>query len=222
MSKKFLEGTLPMDLKNNNFFQLGFSLAEALMAVIISTLVMSTSYYIYNNFQKTFVRQINHNVIKQEVRFAVHNLQKDLKVAGYKHIDSADNIQRAIHLEDSDGNDVSDNSEADTVYACLDTLDNSNNIQRKIIRYELRKEQSTDANKTILMKQVYNTNNCVDSSEVGTLTWLPVAKHFKKFKITKSSNNILNFEIQMEDPAGQVIEKYNAAAFMRNVSYGTN
>jgi len=222
MSRKSLEGTTLMDLKNNNFFQSGFSLAEALMAVIISTLVMSTAYFIYNNFQKTFVRQINHNVIKQEVRFAIHTLQRDLKMAGYRHLDATNNIQRAIYLEDSDGNEISDDSEADTVYACLDTLDNSSNIVRKIIRYELRKKLVTDTDKTILMKQIYNTNNCVDNSDSGTPTWLPVAKHFKKFKIIKHSNNILNFEIQMEDPAGQIIEKYNAAAFMRNISYGTN
>ena len=208
-----------MDLKTKYSLQFGVSLAEALMAVIISTLVMSTAYHIYNSFQKTFVRQINHNIIKQEVRFAIHTLQRDTKMAGYRHVDNTTNIQRAVYLEDSDGNEVSDTNEADTVYICLDTIDSSNNIQRKIIRYELRKAQSTDVNKTVLMKQIYNTTNCVDNSDSGTPTWLPVAKYFKKFKIIKYNTNILNFEIQMEDPAGQIIEKYNAAAFMRNISY---
>ena len=50
------------------------------------------------------------------------------------------------------------------------------------------------------------------------LSWEPVAKHFKKFKIQKK-NNILNFDIELEDPGDKITEKYNAAAFMRNVSY---
>ena len=50
------------------------------------------------------------------------------------------------------------------------------------------------------------------------LIWEPVAQFFKKFKI-KKNNNILNFDIELEDPGDKIIEKYNAAAFMRNVSY---
>jgi type II secretory pathway component PulJ len=222
VSKKFLEDIILMDLKNKNLLQEGFSLAEALMAVVVSTIIMTATYFIYSNFQQTFVRQINHNVIKQEVRFAIHSLQRDLKMAGYKHLDAADNVQRAIYLEDSNGVQVINSNEADIVYACLDIPDNSNNIDRKIIKYELRKEKATDANKTVLMKQVYSTNNCIDTSESGSPVWLPVAKYFKKFKIIKHEEQILNFEIQMEDPAGKIIEKYNAAAFMRNISYSSD
>ena len=210
-----------MDLKNKNF-QEGFSLSEALMAVVVSTIIMTATYFIYSNFQQTFVRQINHNVIKQEVRFAIHSLQRDLKMAGYKHLDAPNDIQRAIYLEDSNGAQVINYNEADVVYACLDTFDNNNNIDRKIIKYELRKEKATDVNKTILMKQIYSTNNCVDTSESANPIWLPVAKYFKKFKIIKYEEQILNFEIQMEDPSGKIVEKYNAAAFMRNISYSSD
>ena len=69
-------------------FQKGFSLTEALVAVVISTIVMGATYTIYSNFQGTFVRQINHNNMKQEARFALHVLQLDAKMAGYKHPDS--------------------------------------------------------------------------------------------------------------------------------------
>ena len=50
-----------MDLKKH-IYQSGMSLAEAMMAVVISTIVLGTAYFIYNNFQQTFVRQLNHSV----------------------------------------------------------------------------------------------------------------------------------------------------------------
>lgn len=221
MLKKFLEGTLPMDHKY--YLQKGFSLAEALMAVTISTIVMSVSYFIYNSFQKTYVRQINHNIIKQEVRFAIHSLQLDFKMAGYKHIDSANNVQRPIYLTNTSGTQVSDGDEADIVYTCYDTIDNNNVVTRKMVRYQLRKEKATDTTNTVLMKQQGNTTDCINYASLAGVAppWLPVARHFKKFKVIKYSNNILNFEIEMEDVGKQIVENYNAAAFMRNLGNGS-
>ncbi len=205
------------NLKN----QSGMSLAEALMAVVISTIVMGTAYFIYNNFQQTFVRQLNHNVIKQEVRFAIHSLQLDLRMAGYKHIDTSDNISdaNAIRLFDSSNNAVTDGNDADRVSACFDHENNDGTVQRKIVEYEIGIEQTGDTDKTILKKRIYDSDNCTLNNDDATpISWEPVAKHFKKFKIQKK-NNILNFDIELEDPGEKIIEKYSAAAFMRNVSY---
>lgn len=210
-----------MVLNNNLKFQKGMSLAEALMAVIISTIVMGTAYFIYNNFQQTFVRQLNHSVIKQEVRFAIHSLQLDLRMAGYKHIDSTSDITdaNAIRLFDTSNNAVSDGNDADRVSACFDHENNDGTVQRKIVEYEIGTEQSSDTEKTILKKRVYDSNNCnLNDDDTMPLSWEPVAKNFKKFKIQKK-NNILNFDIELEDPGKKIVEKYNAAAFMRNVSY---
>jgi len=207
---------------NQNFKnQSGMSLAEALMAVVISTIVMGTAYFIYNNFQQTFVRQLNHSVIKQEVRFAVHSLQLDLRMAGYKHIDSSDNISdaNAIRLFDASNNAVTDGNDADRVSACFDHENNDGTVQRKIVEYEIGIEQTGDTDKTILKKRIYDSDNCTLNNDDATpISWEPVAKHFKKFKIQKK-NNILNFDIELEDPGEKIIEKYSAAAFMRNVSY---
>jgi len=208
---------LNQNLKN----QSGMSLAEALMAVVISTIVMGTAYFIYNNFQQTFVRQLNHSVIKQEVRFAVHSLQLDLRMAGYKHIDSSDNISdaNAIRLFDTSNNAVTDGNDADRVSACFDHENNDGTVQRKIVEYEIGIEQTGDTDKTILKKRIYDSDNCTLNNDDATpISWEPVAKHFKKFKIQKK-NNILNFDIELEDPGEKIIEKYSAAAFMRNVSY---
>ena len=205
------------NLKN----QSGMSLAEALMAVVISTIVMGTAYFIYNNFQQTFVRQLNHSVIKQEVRFAVHSLQLDLRMAGYKHIDTSDNISdaNAIRLFDSSNNAVTDGNDADRVSACFDHENNDGTVQRKIVEYEIGIEQTGDTDKTILKKRIYDSDNCtLNNDDTTPISWEPVAKHFKKFKIQKK-NNILNFDIELEDPGEKIIEKYSAAAFMRNVSY---
>ena len=207
---------------NQNFKnQSGMSLAEALMAVVISTIVMGTAYFIYNNFQQTFVRQLNHSVIKQEVRFAVHSLQLNLRMAGYKHIDSSDNISdaNAIRLFDASNNAVTDGNDADRVSACFDHENNDGTVQRKIVEYEIGIEQTGDTDKTILKKRIYDSDNCtLNNDDTTPISWEPVAKHFKKFKIQKK-NNILNFDIELEDPGEKIIEKYSAAAFMRNVSY---
>lgn len=210
-----------MALNQNFKNQSGMSLAEALMAVVISTIVMGTAYFIYNNFQQTFVRQLNHNVIKQEVRFAVHSLQLDLRMAGYKHIDASDNISdaNAIRLFDTSNNAVTDGNDADRVSACFDHENNDGSIQRKIVEYEIGIEQTGDTDKTILKKRIYDSDNCtLNNDDTMPISWEPVAKHFKKFKIQKK-NNILNFDIELEDPGEKIIEKYSAAAFMRNVSY---
>ncbi len=210
-----------MALNQNFKNQSGMSLAEALMAVVISTIVMGTAYFIYNNFQQTFVRQLNHSVIKQEVRFAVHSLQLDLRMAGYKHIDSSDNISdaNAIRLFDTSNNAVADGNDADRVSACFDHENNDGTVQRKIVEYEIGIEQTGDTDKTILKKRIYDSDNCtLNNDDTMPISWEPVAKHFKKFKIQKK-NNILNFDIELEDPGEKIIEKYSAAAFMRNVSY---
>jgi type II secretory pathway component PulJ len=210
-----------MALNQNFKNQSGMSLAEALMAVVISTIVMGTAYFIYNNFQQTFVRQLNHSVIKQEVRFAVHSLQLDLRMAGYKHIDASDNISdaNAIRLFDTSNNAVTDGNDADRVSACFDHENNDGSIQRKIVEYEIGIEQTGDTDKTILKKRIYDSDNCtLNNDDTTPISWEPVAKHFKKFKIQKK-NNILNFDIELEDPGEKIIEKYSAAAFMRNVSY---
>ena len=209
---------MPMERKIRKYNQSGFSLAEALVGIAVSTIVMTAAGFIYNNFQQTFIRQINHNVIKQEVRFAIHALQLDLKMAGYKHEDAANGIQRAVYLTDSSNIEVGEQIEADIVYVCYDSINNNNTSSRKIIKYELRKKVSSNVKKTVLMKKTYNTNYCVNKSDANEPNWEPVAEHFKKFIIIKT-NNILNLEIEMEDPGEKIVEKYNAAAFMRNTSY---
>ena len=135
-----------MVLNISKKYQSGMSLAEALMAVVISTIVMGTAYFIYNKFQQTFVRQLNHSVIKQEVRFAIHSLQLDLKIAGYRHIDASTEITdaNAIRLFDTSNNAVTDGNDADRVSACFDHENNDGTIQRKIVEYEIGTEQSGD------------------------------------------------------------------------------
>ena len=90
------------------FRQKGVSLVEALVAVVVSTIVMGATYTIYNNFQGTFVRQINHNNMKQEARFALHVLQLDAKMAGYKHPDSVNGMQEPVQVLNSDGTKLDD------------------------------------------------------------------------------------------------------------------
>jgi len=70
---------------NKFLTQKGVSLAEMLVAIVVSTIVFGATYAIYGNFQKTFVKQINYNNLKQEARFALHTLQYDSRMSGFKH-----------------------------------------------------------------------------------------------------------------------------------------
>ena len=140
------------------------SIAEVLVALVIATTVMGASYMIYNNFQGTFVRQIGHNNIKQEARFALHTLQFDSRMAGYKHPDSVNGeVQNPVIVLNDDGTEVADSTEfGEVVKFCYDTenisgYDDDGNpiveIQRKLIRYELQIPYSPLTEKTILKKR---------------------------------------------------------------------
>ena len=207
----------------NIFKQKGVSLVEALVAVVISTIVMGATYTIYNNFQGTFVRQINHNNMKQEARFALHVLQLDAKMAGYKHPDSEyGEVQEPVQVLNDDGTEVSDDTEyGETVSFCFDTEDNNGNIQRKYIKYELQVPYSPLIDKTVLKKKVWNTSVCDPDDSAATVEhdWMPVAQFFNNLGIRLRSKHI-DFEVELQSKDEKVTEKYTASAYMRNLNFG--
>ena len=201
----------------------GFSLVEALVAVVVSTIVMGATYTIYSNFQGTFVRQINHNNMKQEARFALHVLQLDAKLAGYKHPDSEDgDVQMPVKVLNDDGTEVTDDTEfGESVSFCFDTEDIDGDIQRKLVKYELQVPYSPITDKTVLKKKVWNTTNC-DPDDSGTTVdhdWMPVAQFFNNLGIRLRSKHI-DFEIQLRSKDEKVTETYTASAYMRNLNFG--
>ena len=210
-------------IMNKVFFQKGFSLVEALVAVVISTIVMGATYTIYSNFQGTFVRQINHNNMKQEARFALHVLQLDAKMAGYKHPDSdKGDVQIPVKVLNEDGTEVTDDTEyGESVSFCFDTEDVDGNIQRKLIKYELQIPYSPITKKTILKKKVWNTNNCdpTDSNTTEFQDWEPVAQFFDTLGIRLRSKHI-DFEVTLKSKDEKVAETYTASAYMRNLNFG--
>ena len=210
--------------------QKGMSIAEVLVALVIATTVMGASYMIYNNFQGTFVRQIGHNNIKQEARFALHTLQFDSRMAGYKHPDSSDGeVQNPVIVLNDDGTEVADSTEfGEVVKFCYDTeyLDTSTDpatprIQRKLIRYELKIPHSPLTEKTVLKKKVWNNSNCEEVDDDVALDWTPVAQFFSKFAVRIRSKHI-DYEINMTSKDEKITEKYSASSFMRNLNYGGN
>ena len=180
--------------------QKGLSLAEALVAVVVSTIVMGATYTIYNNFQGTFVRQINHNNMKQEARFALNVLQYDSKMAGYKHPDSTlGEVQEPVKVlnDDADETEVADDTEyGEKVLFCFDTQENDGTIRRKLIKYELQIPYSPETEKTILKKKVWNSSDCTEGSDVD-IDWSPVAQFFSKFAVRIRSKHI-DYEINLK------------------------
>ena len=204
-------------------YQKGLSLAEALVAVVVSTIVMGATYTIYNNFQGTFIRQINHNNMKQEARFALHILQHDSKMAGYKHPNSTDGeVQEPVKVLNDDGTEVSDDTEyGEVVSFCFDTENSDGDIQRKLIKYELQVPYSPLTEETVLKKKVWNTTNCDedDSETTVDVDWMPVAQFFNSFGIRLRSKHI-DFEIQLQSKDEKVTETYSASSYMRNLNFG--
>ena len=211
------------------FKQKGVSLTEALVAIFVSTVVMGATYAIYANFQGTFVRQINYNNLKQEARFALHVLQHDSRMAGFKHERSTfGEVQIPVKVLNDDGTEVSDDTEfGETVMFCFDTEPysaDSNNpvaIQRKLIRYELQLPFTSATEKTTLKKKIWNTPTCDpnDANATVDVDWVPVAQFFKTMGIRLRSKHI-DFEVQLETTDDKIRETYTASSYMRNLNFG--
>ena len=94
-----------------------------MVAIVVSTIVFGATFAIYNNFQKTFVRQINFNNLKQEARFALHALQHDSRMAGFKHDKTSNGeVQMPVKVLNDDGTEVTDDTEfGEKVFFCFDT-----------------------------------------------------------------------------------------------------
>ena len=203
--------------------QKGVSLAEALAAITVSTMVLGAGYTIYNQFQGTFVRQISHNNLKQEARFALYSLQLDARLAGYKHPDSTlGEVQAPVKVLNDDDTEVSNDTEfGEKIYFCFDIEDSSGAVERRLTMYEKRKAYSTSENKTILKKKVFKANKCdpADSTNVLISDWIPVAQYFDFFGIRLRSKHV-DYEIRMQTPDGTITETFTASAFMRNLNFG--
>ena len=214
------------------FYQKGVSLSEALAAIVVSTIVFAAAYGIYNNFQKTFIKQINYNNIKQEARFALHSLQYDSRMAGFKHHKSTKGeVLIPVKVLNDDGTEVTNDTDfGESVYFCFDTEDNSEKIQRKLIGYKLTKPYTSSTEKTILKKKIWNTTDCKlddnDSEKIGyqatpadEANWMPVAQFFHEFKIRIRSKHI-DFEVVLQTLDKEIKETYTASSFMRNLNFG--
>ena len=210
--------------------QKGMSLAEVLIATFITTIIMGAAYVIYNNFQKTFVRQLGHNNVKQEARFALHALQYDSRMAGYKHQDSENGeVQSPVTVLNDDYTEVTDSTEyGEVVIFCFDTINpyadpDDPKIIRKLIRYELKTPNSSETDKTILKRKVWDSPDCTeDGSETTVLIdWEPVAQYFSKFAVRIRSKHI-DYEINLTTAGEDITEKYSASSYMRNLNYGGN
>jgi len=203
----------------------GVSLAEALAAISVAMIVMIASYTVYSNFQSTFVRQIGHNNLKQEARFALHVLQLDSRMAAYKHPDSTlGAVEKPVKVKvgGESGTEVTNDSTiGDIVYFCFDTEDSAGNITRKLFAYELRKAVSTSADKRVLKKKTWTTTNCDpdDDDTTQESNWTPVAENVVYFGIRLRSKHI-DYEIRLRNTEGNITETYSASAFMRNLNFG--
>ena len=102
----------------------------------------------------------------------------------------------------------------------MDSDDNIQ-IQRKIVKYELKIPYAGEVDKTVLKKKIWNTSNC-DVGDSGTtvdVDWHPVAQFFEELKIRIRSKHI-DFEVSLKSRDDQVSETYTSSSYMRNLNFG--
>ena len=109
-------------------------------------------------------------------------------MAGFQHADSIKGeVLIPVKVLNDDGTEVTDDTEfGETVFFCFDTEDIDENVQRKLIQYELQIPYSPLTEKTILKKKIWNTTNCdVEDTDNTTVDvdWMPVAQFFNEFNI---------------------------------------
>ena len=114
-----------MKLKSNK----GLTLVEVLIAVVVSSIVMAAMFFTYDIFQKSYKGIVDRSVISQNSRNAISMMIRDLRMAGYKDINSSNPISTPIIHEDK--NNASDK---------IEVIYDEDKDNRTKIAYKLEKE----------------------------------------------------------------------------------
>ena len=167
-----------MKLKSN----IGLTLVEVLIAVVVSSIVMAAMFFTYDIFQKSYKGIIDRSVVSQNSRNAFSMIIRDVRMGGYQDFNTKwSNLPSStlIHTDSSNGPDS------------LEIIYDENKNDRIKIIYKLDKEKLSD-NYFFLAKARYGWNGSSWSTSVaGGYNFEKVADYFEdlQFSLKDSAGN---------------------------------
>jgi len=167
-----------MNIKSN----IGLTLVEVLIAVVVSSIVMAAMFFTYDIFQKSYKGIIDRSVVSQNSRNAFSMIIRDVRMGGYQDFNTKwSNLPSStlIHTDSSNGPDS------------LEIIYDENKNDRIKIIYKLDKEKLSD-NYFFLAKARYGWNGSSWSTSVaGGYNFEKVADYFEdlQFSLKDSAGN---------------------------------
>jgi hypothetical protein len=171
----------------------GLSLAEVLVAIVITNLIFAAAYLIYNNFQSSFDEQLSINELKEEGRAAIKIIETDARNAGYRS--SAIVVQSPVIIQNN------------SLSFCFDDA----NVRKRV-------DYLLDVANKNLTRRIYNSSNCgfnggFDGTDI-------IARSVSFFSAYLTPNgNILDIKIGLVSQRGDINETYDASFFLKNLTY---
>ena len=180
-----------MNFKSKNIK--GLSLAEVLVAIVITNLIFAAAYLIYNNFQSSFDEQISLNEIKEEGRNTIKTIETDARIAGYRTTATA--VQNPVIIQNNG------------LSFCFDDA----NVRKRV-------DYFLDVANKNLTRRIYNSSDCTFNASLdGTDI---IARSVSSFSAYLTpTGNILDIKIGFLSQQGDLSETYDASFFLKNITY---
>ena len=171
----------------------GLSLAEVMVAIVITNLIFAAAYLIYNNFQSSFDEQLSLNELKEEGRNAIKIIETDARIAGYRS--SAVAVQNPVVIQNN------------SLSFCFDDA----NVRKRV-------DYLLDVANKNLTRRIYNSSNCsFNASLDGTDI---IARGVNSFSAYLTpTGNIIDIKIGLVSQQGDINETYDASFFLKNLTY---
>lgn len=171
----------------------GLSLAEVLVAIVITNLIFAAAYLIYNNFQSSFDEQLSINELKEEGRAAIKIIETDARNAGYRS--SAIVVQSPVIIQNN------------SLSFCFDDA----NVRKRV-------DYLLDVANKNLTRRIYNSSNCGFNGGFDGTDIIARSVSFFSAYLTPTGN-ILDIKIGLVSQRGDINETYDASFFLKNLTY---
>ena len=214
MEKKF---NYLKELINKN--QIGLTLIEVLIALVITTIVIAGLYTVYNLVNKQFIQQTERGKIYNSARNLITIISRDLRMSGFQHYDNSASIANPI---------VMDNNSCNQICIIYD-IDNDKGEfieRRRIIYYVDEKEKimyrtiekESGGNYTIL-DEYKDKKDRVLADSVKQLKFTFYDKDGKdSLKFYKDTHSTVEVEITMKIN-DNIDDALSTDVFLRNIYY---
>jgi Tfp pilus assembly protein PilW len=171
----------------------GLSLAEVLVAIVITNLIFAAAYLIYNNFQSSFDEQLSMNELKEEGRAAIKIIETDARNAGYRS--STIVVQSPVIIQNN------------SLSFCFDDA----NVRKRV-------DYLLDVANKNLTRRIYNSSNCGFNGGFDGTDIIARSVSFFSAYLTPTGN-ILDIKIGLVSQRGDINETYDASFFLKNLTY---